>query len=138
MKALDNLYRKIDEFIESDSQDMTDILSTKGTIVEKFKDIKNLDTEIFELIVENGNDEELEVEEEEATNFLQLFKKKLYLIENFKKTEIKESSDTKAKNSGNIKLPSTSIKPFNGDPQTWQTFIDSLDCATHSNKNLNL
>ena len=35
-----------------------------------------------------------------------------------------------------IKLPNIHLQKFNGNPQDWQSFIDSFDCAIDSNENL--
>ena len=122
--------------------DFPEIFALRDTLVEKFDKIKTLDENIFNILIDQDKgQEELDAEDENASNFSIHFKAEIFKVNKFiDQFQKQEPGSNKSDNSNNssklIKLPNINLKGSDGEPENWQTFYDNFECAIHHNNDL--
>ena len=107
----------------------------------------NIQLERIRIIQDNVIDmvaeDRVEYEVMEMINFEQYVNKELLVLKKFidkhcqsKDDHVSLSPVSSSECTRVMKLPKLEIKPFKGDPTTWQSFYDSFDCAVHRNESL--
>ena len=112
------------------------IIALRDTFLEKINKIKDYDEIILDLIQEDAKLEEFD---NEATDFSIYCKEKLNLINTFihKQRSLNDETVTvNSQNSKSVRLPKITIKHFDGQPEKWNEFIDSYNCAIHDNDSI--
>ena len=141
--SFDKASKIINEFTENDN--FNELLAIKDVNSTKFQKITKLNDDILNAIIARDTDNEKEIEDEEhfADQFNLKFKTNMIIIDNFvsddvnsQKTVIDFNVSTPTYQKNIVKLPSLNIKTFNGEPENWQTFIDSFECAVDKNDSL--
>ena len=136
---------QIDKLIEGDvkkiyekfeEKDVTLLITLKDTISKKLEKVLNLNEDISELI---EDDDELERDCTQSTNFEIRIKNELLILEKFikKNNNIEDTISTKSVTTANsIKLPKLEINKFDGEPTNWRSFIDSFEATIDNNDTL--
>ena len=116
-KTLNKSLEKAKSLIDKNAE-AAEIVATRDTLLEKFKEIQILDEDIFNLLLES-NEDELDAEEEETTNLCKHFKHQINIINahlSSKEETASVTSRTTTGSSNNVRLPKISIKVFDGEP----------------------
>lgn len=120
-RTLGNNFVKINKYIE-DKEEISKVVAIRDTVIEKFNQVKVLDEEIFNLLLE-ADDESLDAEEEGADSFAQNVKFNLNIPNNYINTKEESLSVASSRSTSNVKLPKCPLQIFDGEAKNWQFFI---------------
>ena len=81
---------------------------------------------------EEDNDREIEIEEKTSDEFDLKYRTISFQKLQWNSREVRPSTSATAF----VKLPTININSFDGEPENWHTFIDSLGCAIDKNNTL--
>ena len=106
-KTVQKYFSNASELIDAKA-DISEIIAIRDTIVEKYNQIKQMDEDIFNKMLE-ADDENLDAEEETATNFTKEFKHRIHIITTYISSTTDESilaapSTTSSSSSNNVRL----------------------------------
>ena len=141
-RSLSEVYGLIEDY---DSALEIRLKQKKITLEEILITLKTLDEQILDLTDED--DDKIAEEIEEANKFRERIHEALLRIDSILSTEKKNEGDnvdshSNASNSSSqarakmAKLPKLTLKKFNGNPLTWQSWWDSYESAVDSNDSL--
>lgn len=125
-----------------DDEKKTHVESILDTLKAKMKAITLTNDQILDFLEE---EDEIATDADESTNFdvkvgaeIKSIERRLKMNDepshdsSFTSSTSSKSSDVKNR----VKLPKLEIKKFSGDPLTWQTFLESFECAVDQNDGL--
>ena len=132
----DDEWEKLEHFIEE--------------LTERRGELKRLDEEIIDILLEDAEDQEIEKDNDEANEYREKIgctilatKKAIQKLETQAKwgSRLMESLNPKENSNGGdkklqVKLPKFNLKPFSGRVHEWQEFWDSFNSAIHQNESL--
>ena len=113
-------------------------------------ELKEFDNEILEVLYDEDNDDEVDKEMEEASNYKERILRALLTIEDaLEKSKPQQnlnspgasntsvpSAGSSAGNRVNVRLPKLELTKFGGQLHRWQEFWDGYSSAVHENNNL--
>ena len=137
--------RQIEDILADDASNAERLSLLRLTLNEKLETIKALDSEVIELIEDEGT---LATEIEQADDYKESIFGTLIKVDRVMKapptrvppTPVTLPVDTRApppdSRSSRIRLPKLQLRSFGGDLTKWTTFWESFESAVHSNHEL--
>ena len=124
--------------------ELLEVQALHATLQENDAELKSLNDKILSLMTD---EDDVDAEISENTSFNVKIKKNLKKLEQFKIPQIKEEPKSDMEGDGsnagdsedkkrNVKLPTLTIAPFDGNPLQWQTFIDTFETSVDKRKDL--
>ena len=131
------MVRKVQELLALDPPDQSQLARIKLSLQEKMSILKQLDSEVVNLVKE----EEIADEIERADAYMEDIYDTMAKLEQLQKNSTADPSAAmvvrrEAPSESKVKLPKLTIQPFKGELTTWTTFWDSYQVAIHNNRSL--
>ena len=140
-KIFNGVIKKIYIDYKEVENDLDTLISSKEVILSKLVKLNEIDEEIYYMLLQNEDYDNLQTQSDESVDINIDIKKKVKELERFiSKCSNIENSDTVSTTSVSrnttVKLPKINIKNFHGDPTEWTSFWDCFEAAIHKNEHL--
>lgn len=132
------MVRKVQELLGLDHADQSQLTRIKLSLQEKMSILKQLDSEVVNLVKEEEIAEEIERADAYMEDIYDAMAKLEQLLQRNSRADPSATMAVRreATSESKVKLPKLAIQPFKGELTTWSTFWDSYQVAIHNNRSL--
>ena len=135
------MVKKVEELLAQEDPNKSQLARIKLSLQEKLSILKELDSEVVDLVKEEEVANEIEQADAYMEDIYDAMAKldQLSLKASASVSTASTSGPSRSKDSASeskVKLPKLTMQPFRGDLTAWMTFWDSFEVAIHKNRSL--